>query len=300
MLTSVTVVPPVGAPWSSFEIPVLAPGSGGIFAEKVDGLEPVQAEVSTNAYNELDGEFFVGARVGKRNIVLHMLLEVGRDVSVSAARRQLYGYFMPKLPVNLQFDFTDRDPVMISGYAEDYQGDRFSNDPDAQVSIICPLPNFSAITEVIVDGESEVGTDPPLTDVLNSGDQAVGMQLRITNDSGIDFTGDIHIERMIESSPGVYFSVHKFWLEGVTVPDSATGKYLWFESNKGKKTVEIRDGSDNDATVTNLLGMMTDDSVWPQFYPGPNKFRVVTTGTTGWGTNHLNWELILTEQFGGL
>lgn len=298
MLTKVTVVPPVGAYWPSFEIPVLAPDSSGIFIEKVDGLEPVAATISTNAYNELDGEFYIGSVVGKRNIVLHCLMEPGRDQSVSDLRRKLYGYFMPKLPVTLQFDFTDRDPVQITGYSESYQGDRWSTDPDAQISLICPMPNFTLVTPLVVTDRSEVGTDPPLTDVLNDGDQSVGAQLRIVNDSGIDFTGDIHIERFIESSPGVYYSTQLLWVEDVTVPDSATGKYMWVDTRQGLKKIQIRNS--DDSLDTNLMGKRTEDSSWPQFYPALNKFRVVTTGTTGWGTNHLNWTLTLLKQFGAL
>lgn len=298
MLTLVTVVPPPGAYWTSFEMPVLAPDSAGIFVEKVDGLEPVAANISTNAYNELDGEFYVGANVGKRNIVLHLILEPGRDQTVSALRRKLYGYFMPKLPVTLQFDFTDQDPVIISGYAEDFQGDRWSNDPDAQISILCPMPNFTLATSSIFTGQSEVGTDPPLTDVLNDGDESIGAQLRIVNDSGMDFVGDIHIERFIESSPGVYYSTQLLWVENVTVPDSATGKYMWVDTRQGLKKIQIR--NPDDSLDTNLMGKRTEDSSWPQFYPATNKFRVVTTGTTGWGTNHLNWILTLDKQFGAL
>src|SRR5207237_9846021 len=142
------------------------------------------------------------------NIVLHMVLESGRDQSVSDLRRKLYGYFMPKLPVTLQFDFTDRDSVNISGYAEDYQGDRFSQDPNAQVSIICPMPNFQAIAPVVVSGVSSYAAEPPWYNVLNAGDQAIGMQLRIVNDSAdeLDFNGSLIIERTIESPPGEFYN----------------------------------------------------------------------------------------------
>ena len=120
MLTMVSVVPPPGAFWSILQIPVLAPDSGGVFIEKVDGLEPVTAEITTNGYNELDGEFFVNSRVPKRNIVLHTILE-NRDISVAEGRRQLYGYFMPQMNVVLQFDFDDRDSVQIEGYVESFE-----------------------------------------------------------------------------------------------------------------------------------------------------------------------------------
>jgi hypothetical protein len=299
MLTQVSVVPPTGAFWDPVTIPLLAPNSDGIFLEKVDGLEPVQAEITTNSYHELDGEFYVGSRVGKRNIVLHMILEPGRDLTVSDLRRKLYGYFMPKLPVTLQFDFTDRESVQIDGYVEDYQGDRFSQDPDAAISIICPKPNFKSVTQYSVSDNSEVGTDPPLTDVLNDGDREIGFELWITNDSGVDFSGDIKIDRLVESSPGVYYSSQELYLESVDLP-GALVDYVYINTRRGEKVIQLHNSSTSPETVDSILGKMTDDSDWPSLYSAMNKFRVVTTGTTGWGTNHLNWTLKFYYEFGAL
>lgn len=299
MLAKVTVVPPPGAFWSPLEIPVLSLDGSGVFIDKVDGLEPVAAEIVTTAYNELDGDFYVGSRAPKRNIVLHAILG-GPTISVSQVRQNLYGYFMPKMNVVLQFDFSDRDPVQIAGYVESFTGDRFSNDPNADISIICPKPNFKAVAPTIVNGISEVGTNPPLTDVLNTGDRMVGMQLRIVNNSGMDFQGDIKLDRKIESSPGVYFSTVQMYLEGVLLEDSASGgHYMWVDTNLGQKVVDVRNGAD-DSRVRNLLGGMHDDSAWPILWAAMNKFRVVTTGTTGWGTNHLNWTLTFTYEYGGV
>lgn len=300
MLTKITVVPPPGAFWPSLEIPVLVPNASGVFAEKVEGLEPVQAEISTNGYNLQDGDFYIGSRVPKRNIVLHLILEA-RDNPISQVRRMLYGYFMPKMNVVLQFDFTDRDPVQIEGWVESFGGDRFSNDPDAPISIICPKPNFRSVAIQTINGISEVGTDPPLTDVLNTGDRMVGFQLRIVNNSGITFRGDIRIERFIEgSTPGVYFSTQKMRLNGVVLYDSSLGEFMWFETNQGKKAAEARDATDNDSLARRFLGGMTDDSSWPILWAAMNKFRVVTTNTTGWGTNHLNWTLKFAYEYGAV
>lgn len=299
MLTTVTVVPPSGAFWSPLAIPVLAPDNGGVFIEKIDGLEPVAAEITTNGYNEVDGEFYVGSRTPKRNIVLHTIMEA-RDTSISDVRRNLYGYFMPKMNVVLQFDFTDRDPVQIQGYVESFEGDRWSQDPDAAISIICPMPNFVSVEEFEVTGESTYLDPPPLTDVLNEGDRMVGFQLWIANDSGVDFSGDIHIERLIEgSTPGEYFSTQKLWLEGVNLPAGMLD-YVYVETNQGKKVVQLVNPSVDPDDISNLLGIMTDDSSWPVLWAAMNKFRVVTTNTTGWSGNHLDWTLKYHWEYGGV
>jgi hypothetical protein len=302
VLTTVTVVPPAGAFWSPLVIPVLAPDDNGVFAEKVTGLEPVNADITTNSYNELDGAFYVGSRVDKRNIVISLVME-HRSKLVSEVRRDLYGYFSPKLPITLQLDFTDRDSVLIDGYVESFEGDRFSNEPNADVSIICPNPNFRATAPVEVTGYSIYGDDPTLHDVLNPGNQAVGFDLRVLNDTGdTDFAGSIHIERMIESSPGVYYSTQVLYLDntdGSLYLPAALIQYVHVNTEQGKKVAEIWDQT-NDQQSANLLGLMTDDSMWPQLWPAMHKFRVLTTDTTGWAGHALNWILTFTPEWNGV
>lgn len=299
MLTAVWAIPASGVFGSSYAFPVLSPNSDGVFIEKVTGLEPVQAEITTNAYNELDGEFYVNSRQGKRNIVLSMVMEAGRDTTVSDIRRMLYGYLAPKNHVILQFDFDDHPSVQIEGYVETFEGDRWSNDPDADISILCPKPNFKDITQQEITGNSEVGTNPPLTDVLNDGDRLVGFELWITNDSGVDFEGDIKIDRIVEDALGAVFSTQEMYLSDVSLPGALTD-YVYVNTNQGQKVVQLINPSTDPDTVDSILGKMTDDSDWPVLWSAMNKFRVVTTGTTGWGTNHLNWTLKYYYEYGGL
>lgn len=304
MLTAVSVVPPVGAFWPTLTIPIQQPNSDGVFCEKVDGLEPVTADISTNAYNELDGDFYVGSRAQKRNIVLHLIMEPGRDATVSAIRRSLYGYFTPKMNIVLQFDSNDRDPVQIEGYVESFEGDRWSQDPDAAISIVCPKPNFKAITPIDIYGDSTYDDPPPLTDVLNPGDRMVGFELWINNDTGdTDFSGSIHIERMIEgSTPGEYFSNQILYLDNIDssiyLPFLPT-QYLYINTKQGEKTAELRNSS-TDEVMQTLLGNMTDDSGWPILWAAMHKFRVITTDTTDWAGNHLTWHMRFTPEFGGI
>jgi hypothetical protein len=298
VLTKVTVVPPPGAFWPSLEIPVQASDGSGVFAENVGGLEPVTAEIVTKSYNELDGDFVTGSRLPKRNIVLHLVMEAINS-TISEVRQRLYGYFLPKMPIVLQFDFNDREPVRINGYVESFTSDRFSQDPTAELSILCPKPNFLSITEYDVNGSSVIGSNPPLTDVPNLGDQVVGFQLRISNPSDVDFRGDIHVERMIEgSTPGEYFSTQKMWFEDVDL-SSTILDYIFIETTRGKKTAKHINPNDDGDTYS-LLGMTTEDSSWPVLWAATNKFRVVTTNTTGWAGSHLHWDLTYHYEFGGI
>lgn len=306
MLTAVSVVPPVGAFWPTLTIPIQQPNSDGVFGEKVDGLEPVTADISTNAYNELDGDFYVGSRTPKRNLVLHLIMEPGRDSTVSDIRRNLYGYFMPKMNITLQLDFNDRDSVLIDGYVESFEGDRWSQDPDAAISIICPKPNFRATEPTTVTGYSIYGDDPTVHDVLNTGDRMVGFEMGISNPSeDTTFNGSIHIERMIEgSTPGEYFSIQKLYLDNIDgsiyLPQGIFNS-VYVNTKVGEKTAEIRGpSSEGSETLTNLLANMTEDSGWPVLWSAMHKVRVLTTDTTDWAGNALLWWLKFTPEWGAV
>lgn len=302
MLTTVSVVPPAGAYWPQLDIPVLAPNDDGVFVQKITGLEPVTANIVTNTYNELDGEFFVNSNVGKRNIVLDLVME-HRSLSISDVRRKLYGYFMPQMVIALQLSFTDRDPVIIEGHVESCEGDRFTNDPELNVSVICEKPNFKAIEPVVVRGQSTYDDPPPLTDVLNTGDRAVGFELLIANDGSVDFNGSIHLERLIEgATPGTYFSTQILYLDNtdgsISLPASVIHT-VYINTKQSEKTAEIQNPDDG-SQIANLIGNMSDDSGWPVLWSAMNKVRVITTDTTGWAGNHLDWTLTFTPEFGGV
>lgn len=299
MLTMVTVVPPAGAYWPALQIPVQMSDGSGRFISKIDGLEPVQATISTTAYNSLDGEFYVGSQVPKRNIVLTVQTELSGAESIAQVRRDLYRYFMPQNSMLLQFDSDDRDPVQAYGYVESFSGDRFSQDPEITISILCPNPNFLAATPIIVNGQSKVGTDPAPESIINPGDRNVGVTISLINNQDVAFEGDIKIHRMVESSPGVYFSEQELYLNDVSINAYMYDEsHMWVDTRVGSKKVEIQN-QQNERTK-NLLGSMREDSVWPVFYPAPNLFRVVTTDTEGWSGHYLDWQLTFVPAFGGI
>jgi hypothetical protein len=292
VLKTVSVVPPPGAYWPPVQIPIMARDGSGIFCEGIDGLNPVAAEIDTTPYNFLDGEYDNGSRVGKRNIVLHLVMEPNPGGTLAQMRRGLYGYFMPQTPVTLQFDSDDQLSVQIDGKVESFDNDRFSNDPTVTISIVCPMPNFRATNQGMAGAIA--GLDPDLTDVVYSGDRIVGFTLRAWMASGGGVQSDFHVERKIESStPGVYFSTQIFKASGISIPGYNAG-YVWLDTRPGSKTFEIR--NEDDTTQTNLLGWMDDDSVWPVLYVADNKMRVVTSVATP----NLNWALNFNDQYGGI
>jgi hypothetical protein len=150
LLTSVEVVPPLGASFEGLVMPVQGSSPDDpIFVRNVEGLSPVDAEVNSQGYGQVDGEYYVGSRVGKRNIVLTLGLNVV-DVSLPI----IYAYFKTKNGVTLKFnvDGWPNAPVYIDGFVETCTYNHFVQDPEVQVSILCPKPNLHK-AEVEVTGD---------------------------------------------------------------------------------------------------------------------------------------------------
>lgn len=254
-----------------------------LFLRDITGLEPAPAAISTKGYGELDGEFFTGGHVGKRNIVMKFGLNTsGGYSSVSSARALLYGYMMTKSTVWLRFLTDDHVPVDITGYVETITPTRFSEDPEYQVSIICPKPNFTSSDRKQFTGFT--GTDPDEVEVNYNGTLATGIGVIL--DMGTqDYVGRVIMETRI----GV--PVYQFFqLESNTF--LSRDDQLWINTERGTKGVEIHRGTE----VINLLGQMDTDSWWMFMVPGRNMFRIRTpTSNTPRG-----WIMSFVEQYGAI
>jgi hypothetical protein len=109
----------------------------------ISGLEPVKAEITFVPSNQ-DIDLFQNARLGKRNIVFKLGLDPNWiDQTMSSLRRLLYAHFPPKEWRSLRFYSDDMPMVEIGGYVESVEPNMFSQDPEMQISIICPRPNFA-------------------------------------------------------------------------------------------------------------------------------------------------------------
>lgn len=294
MLTNVVVVAPSGVTFSDFSIPVLNPGVSGLFISKVDGLTPVASNVVTKDYGIGDGEYFVGSHRGKRNIVLTIGME-SRGASVESARQSLYNYFYRNQGdfLKLRFEFDNRDPVEIIGYLETNEGDRFSQDPETQISIVCPKPNFSDPTQQTLTGT--ISSSPAYVSVLNLGNQSMGFLIRIipTPGDGFDDLGPLTYEVAVPgSAPGTY-STYRFMQifgtgEAFPIEDD---EEFWLDSRQGRKSVYILNTTTGQRR--NALHGMQDESRWPILHPGNNVFRLT-------GYIPYRWDIYYNYEFGGV
>lgn len=153
-------------------LPVSTPSpSAPYFIKGVEGLVPVDSEISTTTYANQPGSLFQTSHIGTRNIVLsigynkkHLLTS-----SIQTLRRNLYRLFKAGEQVSLRFK--DNGPILYStiGYVESVDTTIFSQDPAIQISIICMDPYFSDFYSKVYTGTT--GTD---LDVSNTGDVDTG------------------------------------------------------------------------------------------------------------------------------
>lgn len=265
-------------------LPLLDGGTAGndpIQVLEVNGLEPVKAAITTSPFGAFDGEAFIGASVGKRNIVLKIGLNPDWKVqTVEELRQLLYNYFMPKLFTRLRFHSTHLPTCQIDGYVEGVEPNIFSKDPQMQVSIICPKPDFVAVDASVVTG---LTTNSAIyTDVDYIGSIPAGFILKVMRTTGTP--GEDLIQVMLTGE----YAPQAFPARGFL---DSTNRWE-MSSVPGEKYV--RSVSITLGTIRNYLNSVASDAIWPLLYPSENKLSVLTT------VPGQDWELSYFARFGGL
>lgn len=250
----------------------------------LDGLGPVKASISTTPLGSSRGSSYGGSSVGERNLVFTLGFEPDwGNWTITKLRRNLDTYFMPQSSVTLIFESEENSPVVISGYVEANEPSIFSKDPEQQVSIICPDPDFVAVDPVTITG---LTTDPAI-DITYNGTQDTGIGFELTRNSGTDasaltialaYTGQPPTPPFQVSGPGsaLIDATHKFVMSSVT---------------KAKYAQQVRL---SDGLITNLLPYVTIPPKWPKLVQGINNLDIVSNNGVQ------NWSLTYYERYGSL
>lgn len=256
-----------------------------IHIRDIQGLGPVQADINTTPYGSQDGEFFTGAGITKRNITMKMGFNPDWIVHTVASLREIvYGYMMSKQPVVLRFYRDDLPAVEISGFVESNEPNIFAKDPELDISIICPQPDFIAVSPSVVEGTAKPAPDETEFTVRGNVDTSGRVVLTtIEDDPSPTYDGTVTLEHKT-LAPGS----ENFVITG----SLAEGMDLIIDSARGAKVAENVIGFEH----VNLLNSMTADSKWLALHPGTNKFRVILDA----GAPDKAWTLTYYERFGGL
>lgn len=247
----------------------------------IDGLGPVKSDITTTPSGVSRGETYQGASTGKRNIVLSLGLNPDwATQTVSSLRQLLYAYLMPEQWCKLRF-FSDELPTTdIEGYVESFEPNMFSQDPEVQISIINPKPDFIEIDATILKSEVDDGSNQYVVDYVGS--ISAGLELRVDRSvARPSYSGPLTIK--VQNSGGT----QTIAVNPVTINTVQSYKMSSVQGQKRVQAEAIVDGA-----ITNLLKNKTGD--WPELQPGENLLSVAAsqTGQT--------WTLAFFNRFGGL
>ena len=265
-----------------FAIEAGSPASDPLRIRRIDGLGPVDASVNTSSYGQIDGESYSGSSIGKRNIVLTIGFNPNWiDQRIESLRAILYKYVMPKSRVRMRFTSTHMPTVEIFGYVESCEPNIFSQDPEMQVSIICPEPYFKDVSATVVNGVTQAIGATTGDDIDYEGSVDAGFVLYVEKGSGSDYTGPMHV---VNAAPNQEF----FLLSEVTV--NATD-YVDLSTLVGGKYV--RKAFVAGGPSQNIMRYVSASSTWSLLKPGVNEFRVLAAAGLSWTMRYHN-------RYGGL
>lgn len=251
----------------------------------IDGLEPVNADIKSEPFASGDGEQILGdPTVGKRNIVVTLGLNPNWvDQTMASLRRQLYRYWMPKAWTKLRFFSDDMATVDIEGHVESFKPNMFSEDPEIQVSIICPKPDFIEPDATLYYGVVDDGTAE--LEFEYGGSVPAGFELRVDYAAAnVAYTGPLTVSVQQEPEAPQILVVDPVTIDAIS----------HFKLSTIKNAKRIQKVANVDGAVVNLLMNMSDASVWPEFKPGTNLLKVAASETGQ------AWTLAFFNRYGGL
>lgn len=257
--------------------------SDPIQIRNIDGIGPVKANIISTQFATGVGELYQGSTIPKRNIVITMGLSPDwQEETVATLRQKLYRYFMPRQWCKLRFFSTHLPTVDIEGYVESMEPNIFSDDPEIQVSVICPKPDFIEADATIYEGVVDDGSTELEFEYIGSVE--TGFELRVAQSvANPGYSGSLDITVKSPIDPQV-FSIDPVTIDGV--------KYFKLSTTlNGKRAQNIANA---DGVATNLLAAVGDLSVWPQLLPGLNYISVAAE------ENGQAWTLAYFNRFGGL
>lgn len=273
-----TQVDAVNVRSDTLQLPLLS-AANGYAVRDIQGLGPVSAELTSSAIAQRDGAQPQNARRDVRNITMKLgLIPNFVTTTVDSLRQTLYDYFMPKSVVGLTFWKDGNIYAITSGTVEDFQNTMFTDDPEADISIICYDPDFYAPDVTSQDLSTVATTDT--TTISYSGN----------SEAGVIFT--LNVDRIL-SSIDLYNtapdnSVQHFSMTGCSF---VAGDVVIINSIPGQKSVTLI----RDSLSSSGLSYVDPTAIdWITLQRGDNNFRAYCPG------DDIPYTLAYTVKYGGL
>lgn len=236
--------------------------SAGYAVNDIEGLDPVDATLTTSTIAQVDGAQPQNAQRGTRNITMKLGLNPDYVAStVQSLRSALYDYFMPKALIQLGFYLDGSLFCVTLGQVESFANSMFSADPEVDISIICYDPDFYGPAAETITEDTTSSTDTHT--ITYEG----------TSEAGVIFT--LSVDRDLAG-----FTLYNNAPDGTTQTFDVVGSFVADDivtvvSTPGSKAVNLT----RDAITTSALyAADPTSSDWITLQKGDNVFRAYASG----------------------
>jgi hypothetical protein len=255
----------------------LSDTSNGFVLQKVDGLDPVKATLSSTGFAGLDGEQFQSARRETRNIKVTLGYDPDPLVdTIRTLRKRLYGFFMPKSQITLTFYMDDGLTVSIAGVVESLETTIFDQEPSVAISIICYDPDFKVTTSTTLSGNT---TESSAQTVVEYDGEV---------DTGFVFT--LNVNRTMTDVTIYHTTPQGKTYSLIFTGSLVSGDVLSISTVTGDKWATLT----HLGTSSSVLYGVDPSSVWLNIKSGTNKLRVYAAGAA------VPYTIQYTVKYGGL
>lgn len=301
MIKKVTVVNPKN---ESLIMELSNPTPSGIIIERISGLGPPKADISSFNLASIDGSIFTNSRMTERNIVMDLIMMY--HPTIEDSRHKIYRYFPIKKQIKLIIE-TDNYTRECSGYIESNNPDIFSDRESTQISIICTDPYFYTAGEaktvfsgVMPRFEFPFSNESLTNSLIEFGEILLDTRATFNYDGDADTGIKINIHCMgapgnialynVDTKESIKIDVEK--ITRITGQLVGAGDDIIISTVKKNKYVRLlRQGKE-----TNIISCINKDADWFQLSKGPNTF----TFTADSGENNLIVTFSYRTAYGGI
>jgi hypothetical protein len=227
----------------------------------IDGLDPGKATLVSTSYAGVDGDIFQSASRPARNIKIKIDFDPDFDPKgYEELREDLYTWFMPKAKISFRFFLSSGLYLDIDGVVESNDSPIFSDDPDANISVMCFKPDFIDGRMISVDGATVADTTNTEIDYPGSVEAGTVVTMHINR-----AVNDFSIYNIDEGG-----RIQQLNFSGTLL----AGDELVISSLRGNKGLTLTRAG----ISSSYLYGRTAQSSWVEFVEGLNQFRIYAVG----------------------
>jgi len=252
----------------------------GLGVAEIEGLDPTKATLVSSGFAGQDGAQYYNSKREPRNLKLKIeLIPDFVNTSVRSLRQQLYRFLMPKTEVTLRFYEDLGSYVDVVGRVEEFKAPLFTDDPVADISLMCFDPDFFDPNPFTVNGLTVIGSDVTMTTIPYLG----------TVETGFLFT--LELDRNISAFSIVHQVPSGFTYQLEFAETLLAGDRVLISTIAGSKGASLTRSS----VVSSLLWGVSPLSKWLELEgPGDNLIRVSSSAAG------IPWNIQYVTRHGGL